>query len=220
VSSSAKSQLLNDIKARLKGISGSAVSAKTQGSAVDNLYEVWIWSLVVRAANGLPNVSVVMKDLNAHNELVFRASPGEVKTKGFSYAVIENNGVPSLEAHISAYLEGHSSVSHEADVLVIEDRVGQDCRALRSPRPGPTEIVAVIEAKHVGTTTATLALGYGRGLLGLGREITPTELLGLVSNCDSANITTLIGSDFFPKTWPKASAQLEARLKADLANAV
>ena len=181
---------------------------------------MWIWSIVVRAALGTANVTVNMKDLTAGNELVFRKSPGELRTPGFSYALFEKNGLPSLEAHISAYVTGQSAVSHEADVLVIPDGVGNTCRITPSGRPGSSDTVAVIEAKCAKDTTAALALGYGRGLLGLGQEITPTVLLGLVSNRDSANITKLIGNDFFPTTWPGASAQLENRLKADLGTVI
>jgi hypothetical protein len=66
--------------------------------------------------------------------------------------------------------------------------------------PWPGKLVMVLEAKFSRNSTKALWLGHGRGLLGLEQEVSPNHLLALVSNRSSANVSSLLGSRFFPGT--------------------
>ena len=219
-SSSPAYDLINAIDGLLQGISGGGLSAITEASGPDNLYEVWLWSVLVHQAELLSDVSVKLEERTPQNELRFRKGPGDLRTPGYSYAVLERAGGPTLEVHIAAFVMGISGVRHEADVLVLPVRVGQACRTHPCGTPWHDKLVMVLEAKFSRDTTRALWLGHGRGLLGLGQEIAPNHLLALVSNRASTNVSALLGPRFFPDTWVGTSSMLEARLSAELATAV
>jgi hypothetical protein len=217
-SSSHADSLINAIDGLLQGMSGSALSSITKGSGPDNLYEVWLWSVLVHEAELLPDVSVTLEERTPQNELRFRKGPGDLRTAGYSYAVLARAGNPTLEAHIGTFVLGVSSVRHEADVLVLPVRVASACRATPGGIPWHDKLVMVLEAKFSRDTTKALWLGHGRGLLGLDQE--PNHLLALVSNRGSSNVSMLLGSRFFPDTWVGTSSTLESKLSAELVTAM
>jgi hypothetical protein len=172
-------QLLDEIEQAL----GSAISPSlTTSSAVDDLYEAYLFSLVIRAARE-EGGSVNYKCINggSPNPFVFRTSPGYIgsRTHNYGYAEIEFPGCPILEAHVGVRVSGHSNVLHECDVSVLLKDEADVCRAgpdLIAPRS--SKLLIAIEAKYY---TRDIPLHLGRGFLGLTRDFSTDNVYFVVN---------------------------------------
>jgi hypothetical protein len=209
------SQLIDGIRKNLAAQRNSRLSRITLGSGPDNLYEVWIWSVLVREASAIARVDVNLEGLTASRSLRFRKGPGHLRSPGYSYATFSRGGSRTVEAHIGAFVLGQLGVEHEADILVVPARVADAVRGTSTGIPWHDKLAMVIEAKFT-RTKRQLWLGHGRGLLGLGLEVHPNHLLALVSNAGNPSIDTLLPGRFFGGTWPGAVLALQAKLAAEL----
>jgi hypothetical protein len=81
-----------------------------------NLFEVYVFLLACEQANRVGfNV-----DLRFSGSIfVFRASPGPVGG-GFGYAQLLSNSGKSYELHTGVEIAGHSTMDHEADVVLLQ----------------------------------------------------------------------------------------------------
>jgi hypothetical protein len=159
-----RSDMWNDISAAINSATSANLSAASAGN---DLYEGYIWALVLEAAreqgatirlmtrNGLPATS-----------FYFRTSPSSIFSAQHDYchAEIRFPRVPILEAHIGVYVSGKSRVNHECDVAVIFQDEANTCRA-NNVHPRSSKVLMSIECKYY--LSSTLGVDLGRSFLGL-----------------------------------------------------
>lgn len=156
--------LWNEISAAI----GSATSANlSAASAGNDLYECYIWALILEAArregatirlmtrNGLPATS-----------FYFRTSPSSIFSNlhDYCHAEIRFPRSPVLEAHIGIYVSGKSRVNHECDVAVVYQDEADTCRA-NNVHPRSSKVIMSVECKYY--LSSTLGVDLGRSFLGL-----------------------------------------------------
>jgi hypothetical protein len=191
-----QASLLQSIRLRLgKSISPSFSNA----TQVGDLYEAYIFSLVIRAAlneGAVPNQngSVTFRDpddtLTAH--LLFRRSPGQIyaATQAYTHAVIEFAGKPALEVHVGIKAMGRLKVARECDIAVLYRDKAIACRARRR-LPKASEIVLAIECKHVENLTLDAASEF----LGLTSDLRVKEEWFFVSSSTSEGVARMLAND-------------------------
>ncbi|WP_414754698.1 hypothetical protein [Anabaena sp. CCY 9910] len=165
------------------------------GSSTDvsDLYEAYIFSILIRAAQ---NEGAKIRFQNALEQdtqyLIFRRSPGQiyVSTHPYTHAVIEFNGKPILEAHVGIRIQGRSQVSHECDLCVLLQEEARSCRSI-SYEPRHTKVIIAIECKHY---TSDLQLHLGRSFIGLASDLNVKEDIYFISNKTSNNIEKLLSN--------------------------
>ena len=161
--------LLTEIR---NALGSAAIPDLTSASAVNDVYEAYLFSLVLRAAR-VENAAVTFHSISGvpPTPFVFRTSPGYLNSRrrNYGYAVIQFPGCPILEAHAGVRVSGHSAVLHECDVSVLWKTEADICRSraeLVAPRSH--KVVIALEAKYY---TTDLALHLGRAFLGLVRDL-------------------------------------------------
>lgn len=168
------------------------VPSLSRASAVDDVYEAYIFSLVLRAAR-TEGADITLECVRggAPNPFVFRTSPGYLNSRrrNYGYAVIDFRGCPVLEAHLGVRVSGHSTVLHECDVSVLFRVEANVCRSRRElVAPRSHKVVLAVEAKYY---TTDLALHLGRGFLGLVAD-TSTQNAFFVMNRDAKSVEKLL----------------------------
>lgn len=126
---SIRSDLLAEIKGALGGAIAPNLTARSQGA---DLYEAYVWSLVVEAAR---SEGASISFLNVFGgrvtaDFIFRTSPGNIfsATQPYSHALISFPNCPDLEAHVGIFVAGKSGVAHECDVAVLYSDEAHVCR--------------------------------------------------------------------------------------------
>jgi hypothetical protein len=137
-----------------------------------DLYELYIWSLVIEAAKA-EGASVEFRDVHGalvSSNFVFRSSPGRIfsKTQPYTHALIIFDQCPPLEAHIGIYVSGKSKVIHECDVAVIYADAATACR-IEEVHPKSTQLLLSAECKFY--VQSTMGVGLARSYLGLVSEV-------------------------------------------------
>ena len=160
--------LLSEIQAAL----GAAVTPSlTAQSAVSDLYEGYLFSLILDAARTeRARVTLCSAGGGNPNPFVFRTSPGYLNSRqqNYGYAEIAFPRCPVLEAHVSVRVAGHSNVLHECDVSVIDQAEATLCRGTTDRlAPRSARVRIAVEAKYY---TTALPLYQGRAFLGLVRD--------------------------------------------------
>ena len=144
----------------------------TSSSEGDDLYEAYIWSIVIEAAKN-KGANVAFRDVSGNQvttDFFFRSSPGELwwHSHPYCHAEIHFDGCPTLEAHTGIYVSGRSNVRHECDVAILHKSESDVCRN-NHVLPRSSKVVLAIECKYYVNSKPGLALG--RGFLGLREEI-------------------------------------------------
>jgi hypothetical protein len=182
-------QLLAEIEQAL----GQAVRPSlTSASAAFDLYEAYLFSLVVAAARtegGIVSYRSISGGLP--NPFVFRTSPGYIgsNTHNYGYGEIDFAGCPLLEVHVGVRVSGHSNVLHECDVSVLLRDEAELCR--RGPdliAPRSSKLLIAIEAKYY---TRDIPLHLGRGFLGLVRDFSADKTF-FVANRGGRSVEKLL----------------------------
>jgi hypothetical protein len=179
-------ELLDQLDA---GLAGTVASGYTTSDAANDLFEGYVWSIVIAAARDqgaqIQYQNVFGQSVNA---LVLRTSPGNIYStnRPYTHAVLDFQRCRGLEAHVGIFVAGKSGVIHECDVAVLDQREAQVCRAERV-HPRASKVLLAIECKF---HSATLQLGQGRGFLGLTKDIMPKNRF-LASNVTSQSIERL-----------------------------
>jgi hypothetical protein len=161
--------LLGDLPAALPTTMTAAGPAPTAGN---DLYEAYLFGLVMRAASR-EGFSITLADaIGAATVVRLRRAPGRLPSGGppgarFTHAVLACPPRPSLELHTGVRVVGRSKVVHEADVLLLPQSDANRCRGLNSD-PRGSDAVLLIEAKYY---TDPVGLDTGREFLGLSSEI-------------------------------------------------
>jgi hypothetical protein len=189
---SAQADLVRAIGATLR--SDPQLSRTTRTAKEYDLYEVYLLSLVVRAARKHPGVSAtfVRGDGSRPRELLFRRSPGAIhsKTTDFTHVVISSSKHQrDLEAHVGIYVAGRSEIAHECDVALLPARVAEACRRKRRD-PHYSELKLGVEAKFV--SARAVPLGYGRTFVGLAQEVRQPALMALAATKGGDTVLSLI----------------------------
>lgn len=175
-------QLLAEIQALLPTLD----TSYSDSSAANDLYEGFVFSILVRAAESAGgDVRYLNQEEAAATELVFRTSPGMIhSTKhDYTHAEITFPDCPPLEAHIGIRVEGRSGVLHECDVLVLPR---SEARAARSRKVAPrgSTILIAVECKYY---TSPIGIALGREFQGLHADASTKEPR-FVSNLCSKNV--------------------------------
>jgi hypothetical protein len=137
-----------------------------------DLYELYIWSLVVDAARA-EGAQVQFRDVHGaivNSNFVFRTSPGRIFSKShpYTHALIIFDSCPRLEAHIGIFVTGKSKVIHECDVAVIYADAATTCR-VEEVHPKSTQLLLSAECKFY--VQSTMGVGLARSYLGLVSEV-------------------------------------------------
>ncbi len=184
-----KEQLLAEIEQAL----GSAIRPSlTTSSAADDLYEAYLFFLVISAAREEGGV-ITYRCINGAppNPFVFRTSPGYIGSRSHNYGFAEIGfaDCPALEVHIGVRVSGHSNVLHECDISVLLKDEADVCRAgpdLVAPRS--SKLIIAIEAKYYARD---IPLHLGRGFLGLTRDFS-TDKVYFVANRSGRSVEKLL----------------------------
>ena len=165
---SLRSDMWNDIATAL----GHATSANLSGSSAgSDLYECYIWALVLEAARR-EGASIQLRTRSGvpASSFWFRTSPSSVFSNAHDYchAQIDFTGCPTLEAHIGIYVSGKSKVNHECDVAVLYKDEADTCRN-ESVNPRSSKVLLAVECKYY--LSSSLGVNLGRSFLGLINDI-------------------------------------------------
>jgi hypothetical protein len=154
----------NEISAAI----GSATSANLSAASTGNdLYECYIWSLVLEAARREGATIRLMTRYGVPaTSFYFRTSPSSIFSTAHDYchAEIGFPRAPVLEAHIGIYVSGKSRVNHECDVAVVYQDEANTCRA-NNVHPRSSKVLMSVECKYY--LSSTLGVDLGRSFLGL-----------------------------------------------------
>src|SRR5690348_6633772 len=106
--------LLNQIKATLTASLPPNLTSSSHGA---DLYEAYVWSLVIDAARA-EGAAVTFSNVLSETTLsrfYFRTAPGNIASvkRPYSHAILEFSNCPKLEAHVGIFVAGKSQVSHE-----------------------------------------------------------------------------------------------------------
>jgi hypothetical protein len=159
--SSIESSLVNSISPLLVSPSNGA-----------DLYELYVWSLVIGAARA-EGASVEFRDVHGEevsSNFVFRTSPGRIfsKLQPYTHARITFDQCSPLEAHIGIFVSGKSKVIHECDVAVIYADAAATCRN-ENVHPKSTQLLLSAECKFY--VQSTMGVGLARSYLGLVSDV-------------------------------------------------
>jgi hypothetical protein len=155
-----------------QALSRAVTPSLTGASHGDDLYEAYVWSVVIEAARNR-GATVTFKEVGGgtvNGSFYFRTSPCEIwwRAHNYCHAEIRFTGCPTLEAHVGIYVAGRSMVRHECDVAVLHKTEADVCR-LRRVLPRASKVILAVECKYYMNSTPGLSLG--RAFLGLRDEI-------------------------------------------------
>jgi hypothetical protein len=158
--------LLNEIRTV---VGQTAITTHTAQSDLSDLYELYVFSLILEAAEE-EGAQCYFRDVlgNDPTALIFRTGPGDIAStrQNYTHAVIQFPQKPALECHIGIYVQGQSEVAHECDVAVLYQTEAQTCRANvgHGLLPRYSKVLIAAECKYY---TTDIKLGLARGFLGL-----------------------------------------------------
>ncbi len=163
-------------------------------------YEAFVWLLLIQAARD-EGAQVSLKDVNLNPSTapILRTSPGVISSKAapYTHAVINFPSKPVLEAHVGIQIAGKSTVSHECDVVVLDQVEAQACRnSGANPRYKCTVIVA--ECKYY--PTSNLSLKLSREFLGFCREMRKIDCFFVASRSSDPVLRVLSHSNCHRQT--------------------
>lgn len=136
-------------------------------SAGNDLYEAYVWTLVLEAAqNEGATIQLRTRSGRPVNEFTFRTSPTSIfsETRDYGHAELIFPRAPALEAHVGIYVSGKSKVNHECDVAVLYREEAEICRD-QHVHPRSSKVLLAIECKYY--LSSSLGLDLGRSFLGL-----------------------------------------------------
>lgn len=146
-------------------VGGRPISYNARSAAWD-IYEGFVFGLVVRAAWAAGG-SVRYEDVHGAgaSRLLFRTSPGMLYSKlhPYTHALVDFPGCDPLEIHVGVRVQGRSGVLHECDVLVLPRDEAELSRS-KEVAPRGTRSLLAVECKYYATH---VALHLARGFHGL-----------------------------------------------------
>ena len=159
-----RSDMWSDISDAL----GMAASANlSAASAGNDLYEAYVWALVLEAAQRQgAAIRLMTRSGSPATSFYFRTSPSSIFSRlhDYCHAELHFRRAPVLEAHVGIYVSGKSKVNHECDVAVLDQDEANTCRA-ESVHPRSSKVLLAIECKYY--LSSSLGIDLGRSFLGL-----------------------------------------------------
>lgn len=169
------------------------IPSLTTASAANDLYEAYLFSIMIEAARTEGATRVDFRSRTQPNPTVFvcRTSPGYLHStaQDYGYAEIAFQAKPVLEAHLGVRIAGASGVLHECDVCVLLQEEANVCRS--SPTnvaPRSARVILSVEAKFYA---GSLGLHLGREFLGFLSD-TSIDKSFFVVNRESDSIEKLL----------------------------
>jgi len=191
----------------------------SSASAVSDLFEAYVFTLVIRAAQA-EGATVTYRDVTgaAAQAFVFRTSPGYIwsASQAYTYAVLQFPGQEPLEAHVGVRVAGKSGVLHEFDICVIRQSEADTARQ-NQVHPRSSKVVIGVECKFY---TTTLTLGLARAFIGLGSDVS-TKNVVFVTNTESESVQRLLtarGEQWAHRVVPASVVDVE-RMRNELQSA-
>jgi hypothetical protein len=210
-------QLWSEVQAALAGVPSANL---TRASAGEDLYESYVWSLVLEAASN-EGATIRLRDRygNLPTQFWFRTSPSNIFSIAHSYchAEIEFPTRPVLEAHIGIFVAGRSKVPHECDVAVLYKNEAEICRS-SSVHPRSGKVILTAECKYY--INSTIGINLGRSFLGLLNDIYTGDRYFytgdryFVATSDSASVSMLFSKH--NKEYELGLSPLDPHLEARL----
>jgi hypothetical protein len=174
----------DDLLGEISALVGAGSISYHSASAPADVYEGYIFSLIVNTAHR-HGARVYYEDVHGArvSSLVFRTNPGQLysDSPAYSHAVIEFAGAPALEVHLGVYVQGTSGVIHECDVLILPAEEAAISRAQRIA-PRGSKCILIVECKYY--VTSNVGIGLARNFEGLRADIRTQDEL-FVSNVAS-----------------------------------
>lgn len=201
-----RQELINQIQLAI----GPGVAATLgNAAAVNDVFEAYVWALVVEAArNEGATISYRSIFNGTASSLVFRTSLGAIFSiaNPYSYARIAFPGCPNVEAHIGIFVSGRSGVQHECDVAVIYQSEADTCRQSQV-HPRSSKLLLSVECKFYSTN---LRIDLARSFLGLTEEIQQRDRF-FVSNAASDSVSKMLTTH--DRSWETQVSPLDQRLQ-------
>lgn len=163
----------DELLAEIDRLLGPSVSAAALSAhAANDVFEAYVWTVVIDAARSLLNPSDVwLEDVHGQrtSRVLLRTSPGRIysRTHPYTHAVLDFGAGQELEAHVGIQVVGKSKVLHECDVAVLDRAEGQRCRA-RDEAPRSSSVLLAVEAKFY---TTPLKLSLAREFIGFRADV-------------------------------------------------
>lgn len=199
-----RANLLAEIQYALLPATTPNLTARSQGS---DLYEAYIWSIVVMAARAEGAAVEFWNVLGnrVRGNFCFRTAPGHIysTTHPYSHAVISFPNCPDLEAHTGVYVAGKSGIKHECDVAVLYGDEAFTCRR-ENVHPRSSQVVLAAECKYF--VQSTMGVDLARSFLGLTVEIRQGNRF-FVAVSESASVETLFAHHH--KNWETGVSPLD-----------
>ncbi|MEM1290669.1 MAG: hypothetical protein AAGH67_04190 [Cyanobacteria bacterium P01_H01_bin.162] len=180
--------LLNQIRLAL----GNSINPYlTTQSQVFDLFEAYIFSLIVEAARSEPDVDIDYLNTTGSRAttFTFRTSPGQIFNGLYTHAQINFQGKRPLEAHIGVRVSGISKVLHECDVLLMEMHEASICRN-NNVSPQSSKVIIAAECKYYSPRNFGIKLA--REFLGLTRDFSASCKYYFVYNTTSQSVEELL----------------------------
>ena len=159
-----RSDMWNDISHALSMAASASLSAASTGS---DLYEAYVWTLVLEAARREgATIRLMTRSGNLATHFHFRTSPTSIFSTLHDYCHAELHFplAPVLEAHVGIYVSGKSKVNHECDVAILDQGEANTCRD-QCVHPRSSKVLLAIECKYY--LSSSLGVDLGRSFLGL-----------------------------------------------------
>jgi hypothetical protein len=195
-SGSTPRELLASIRGKLPAALPTTMTAGgTKPTAGNDLYEAYIFGLVIDAARALGYQVEFETALGRATNLHLRRSPGRISSSGapgplFTHAALSIGTRPTLELHTGVVVAGRSKVVHEADVLLLPKSDADRCRST-SVDPGSGYARLIVEAKYY---TVPVNLGTARAFLGLSKDLSAKEVAFVCTVADASSTALLAGT--------------------------
>ncbi|NHC15958.1 hypothetical protein [Motilibacter deserti] len=161
---------VDDLLRELQAVLGTRASNYNSASAANDVYEGYVFGIVLRAAVAAGG-RIDFRDVHGAvpSRLVFRTSPGMLSstTHPYTHAVVTFSDCDPLEVHVGVRVQGRSRVLHECDVLVLP---ADEAALSRTKQVAPRGIRCLlgVECKYYATH---LALHLARGFHGLHSDL-------------------------------------------------
>ncbi len=182
-----RAQLWSEIQSALAGVPSTNLSGVSAG---EDLYEAYVWSLVLEAASR-EGAAIRFRDRTgvSPSSFWFRTSPSAIFSTAHNYchAEIEFSDRPVLEAHIGIFVAGGSRVRHECDVAVLYKSEADFCRR-ETVHPRSGKVLITAECKYY--LNSAVGIGLGRSFLGLVNDIQRRERY-FIATASSASVGML-----------------------------
>ena len=159
-----RSDMWDDISDALDTATSANLSAASAGN---DLYEAYVWTLVLAAARREgATIRLMTRSGRLASSFYFRTSPSSIFSPlhDYCHAELRFPRAPVLEAHVGIYVSGKSKVNHECDVAVLHQDEANTCRN-ENVHPRSSKVLLAIECKYY--LSSSLGVDLGRSFLGL-----------------------------------------------------